>query len=64
MDLSIVNNLETEYNKAIKLFQENQYAECETKLKYILEYIPDNSDVLNFYGRLKQFTSNFNLLYK
>jgi len=59
MDLSIVNNLETEYNKAIKLFQENQYAECETKLKYILEYIPDNSDVLNFYGRLKQFTSNF-----
>ena len=45
--------------KPIELFQNNNYSECEKKLKYVLEYIPDNSDVLNFYGRLKQFTNQF-----
>lgn len=59
MNSDLVNNLETEYNQAILSFQKNDYNECEKKLKYVLEYLPDNSDVLNFYGRLKQFTNQF-----
>ena len=54
-----LNNIENEYNNAIQLFHENKHIECESKLKYVLKYIPDNSDVLNFYGRLKQFQGDF-----
>ena len=49
------NNIEELYNCAISCFKKTDYNSSEKYILNILEYIPNNSDVLNFYGRLKQF---------
>ena len=55
-----MNNIENIYNLAINLFKESNYDESEKYIKEILEIVPNNSDVLNFYGRLKQFKGQIN----
>ena len=54
-----INDIESLYNNAVEDFKTGNYEQSENKLKYILELIPDNTDVLNFYGRLKQFQNKF-----
>ena len=54
-----INDIESLYNNSVEDFKTGNYEQSENKLKYILELIPDNTDVLNFYGRLKQFQNKF-----
>ena len=56
----LIQNIENKYNMAIHFFQSEKYKESEEIILEILEIIPDNSDVYNFYGRLKQFQGDFN----
>ena len=56
----LIQNIENKYNIAIHFFQSEKYKESEEIILEILELIPDNSDVYNFYGRLKQFQGDFN----
>ena len=58
-DNIIQNNIEEKYNLAIKLFQSEKYNESEQVILDLLNMIPDNSDIYNFYGRLKQFQGQF-----
>ena len=50
-----MNSIENIYNLAIDSFKRSDYEQSENYIKQILNDIPNNSDVLNFYGRLKQF---------
>ena len=50
-----MNTVENIYNLAIDSFKQSNYEQSENYIKQILNDIPNNSDVLNFYGRLKQF---------
>ena len=54
-----LNNIENKYNLAIKLFQSEKYNESEQVILELLEIVSDNSDIYNFYGRLKQFQGQF-----
>ena len=36
-----------------------KYKESEDLILEILKIIPENADIYNFYGRLKQFQGNF-----
>ena len=55
----LINNIEEKYNKAIHLFQTEKYSESEEIILEILNIIPENTDIYNFYGRLKQFQGQF-----
>ena len=50
-DNIIQNNIEEKYNLAIKLFQSEKYNESEQVILDLLNMIPNNSDIYNFYGR-------------
>ena len=54
-----LNNIEDKYNLAINLFQSEKYNESEKVILELLNIVPDNSDIYNFYGRLKQFQGQF-----
>ena len=56
----LIKEIENKYNLAINFFQCEKYKESEEIILEILEIIPNNSDVYNFYGRLKQFQGDFN----
>ena len=56
----LIKEIENKYNLAINFFQCEKYKESEEIILEILELIPNNSDVYNFYGRLKQFQGDFN----
>ena len=56
----LIKEIENKYNLAIHFFQSENYKQSEEIILEILEIIPDNSDVYNFYGRLKQFQGDFN----
>ena len=56
----LIKEIENKYNIAINYFQSENFKESEEIILEILEIIPDNSDVYNFYGRLKQFQGDFN----
>lgn len=55
----LINNIEDKYNQAIHLFQTEKYNESEQIILEILNIIPENTDIYNFYGRLKQFQGQF-----
>ena len=55
----LIDNIENKYTTAINLFQCEQYNESEKLILEIIDSIPDNSDIYNFYGRLKQFLGQF-----
>ena len=55
----LIDNIENKYTTAINLFQCEQYSESEKLILEIIDSIPDNSDIYNFYGRLKQFLGQF-----
>ena len=56
---NLLINIEEKYNLAINLFQNGKYKESENTILEILNIIPDNTDIYNFYGRLKQFQGEF-----
>ena len=56
MNSEIIHSM---YNNAIELFKNNNYDDSEKEIIKIIEILGDNSDVLNFYGRLKQFKGQF-----
>ena len=56
----LIESIQNKYDLAIQFFQSEKYKESEDLILEIINLIPDNSDIYNFYGRLKQFQGNFN----
>ena len=48
------------YNKSLNYLYSSNYNESEKYILEILEVYNTNSDIYNFYGRLKQFQGDFN----
>ena len=54
------NKIQDLYNKSLKCLYSGNYNESEKYILEILEIYNTNSDIYNFYGRLKQFQGDFN----
>ena len=55
----LIESIQNKYDLAIQFFQSEKYKESEDLILEIINLLPNNSDIYNFYGRLKQFQGNF-----